>query len=63
MKPILPGAMIGMLGGDQLGRMSILAGRAMGYRFCVLEPKAPSAAGMVADMQIEAAYDLSLIHI
>jgi 5-(carboxyamino)imidazole ribonucleotide synthase len=57
MKPILPGSTIGMLGGGQLGRMSILAGRAMGYRFVVLEPKAGSAAGMVADRQIEAAYD------
>ena len=57
MNPVLPGATIGMLGGGQLGRMSILAGRKMGYRFCVLEPKSPSAAGMVADGQIEAAYD------
>lgn len=57
MNPILPGATIGMLGGGQLGRMSILAGRAMGYRFVVLEPKAPSAAGMVADHQVETAYD------
>lgn len=57
MKPVLPGATIGMLGGGQLGRMSILAGRKLGYRFCVLEPKSPSAAGMVADEQIVAAYD------
>ncbi|MEX0332546.1 MAG: 5-(carboxyamino)imidazole ribonucleotide synthase [Puniceicoccaceae bacterium] len=57
MNLIPPGATIGMLGGGQLGRMSILAGRAMGYRFVVLEPKAPSAAGMVADHQIETAYD------
>jgi 5-(carboxyamino)imidazole ribonucleotide synthase len=57
MKPVLPHATIGMLGGGQLGRMSILAGRALGYRFVVLEPKAPSAAGRVADGQIAAAYD------
>jgi 5-(carboxyamino)imidazole ribonucleotide synthase len=57
MKPVQPGSTIGMLGGGQLGRMSILAGRKMGYRFCVLEPKAPSAAGMVADCQITAPYD------
>jgi 5-(carboxyamino)imidazole ribonucleotide synthase len=57
MKTILPGATLGMLGGGQLGRMSILAGRAMGYRFRVLEPKEPSAAGMVADSQLAAAYD------
>ena len=46
-----------MLGGGQLGRMSILAGRALGYRFTVLEPKVGSAAGMVADEQIAAPYD------
>jgi len=57
MKVLLPGATLGMLGGGQLGRMSILAGRALGYRFQVLEPKAPSAAGMVADGQVVAAYD------
>ena len=57
MSVIQPGATIGMLGGGQLGRMSILAGRRMGYKFCVLEPKAPSSAGMVADEQIEAPYD------
>lgn len=54
---LLPGATLGMLGGGQLGRMSILAGRRLGYRFVVLEPKADSCAGMVADAQIEAAYD------
>lgn len=57
MSTILPHQTIGMLGGGQLGRMSILAGRNMGYRFVVLEPKSPSAAGRVADRQIEAAYD------
>lgn len=57
MRVIQPGSTIGMLGGGQLGRMSVLAGRDMGYRFCVLEPKAPSAAGMVADAQVETAYD------
>lgn len=57
MNPLLPGATIGMLGGGQLGRMSILSGRRMGYRFVVLEPKPGSAAGRVADRQITAAYD------
>lgn len=57
MSVIPPGSTIGMLGGGQLGRMSILAGRKLGYKFCVLEPKAPSAAGMVADEQIIAPYD------
>ncbi|NDV61415.1 5-(carboxyamino)imidazole ribonucleotide synthase [Puniceicoccales bacterium CK1056] len=57
MKTLLPGSTIGMLGGGQLGRMSILAGRKLGYRFIVLEPSSHSAAGMVADQQVEAAYD------
>ncbi|MFP4259470.1 MAG: 5-(carboxyamino)imidazole ribonucleotide synthase [Opitutales bacterium] len=54
---IAPGATIGILGGGQLGRMLILAGRAMGYRFHVFEPKGPCAAGMVADLEVNADYD------
>jgi len=53
----LPGATIGMLGGGQLGRMSILAGRAMGYRFQVYDPSPGGAAAMVADGEINAPYD------
>ena len=54
---IPPGGTIGILGGGQLGRMLILAGRAMGYRFHVFEPKAGSSAGMVADAETNAGYD------
>lgn len=54
---VKPGSLIGMLGGGQLGRMSLLAGRRMGYRFVVLEPKEPCAAGAVAERQLVAAYD------
>ncbi|MGB0744130.1 MAG: 5-(carboxyamino)imidazole ribonucleotide synthase [Opitutales bacterium] len=53
---IAPGSTIGILGGGQLGRMLILAGRALGYRFHVFEPKGPCAAGMVADMEVNAEY-------
>jgi 5-(carboxyamino)imidazole ribonucleotide synthase len=53
---IAPGSTIGVLGGGQLGRMLILAGRALGYRFHVFEPKGPCAAGMVADLEINADY-------
>src|SRR5690554_435326 len=49
LKQFLPGAMIGMLGGGQLGRMSILAGRHMGYRFHVYEPSPTCAAAALAD--------------
>lgn len=53
---IQPGATIGILGGGQLGRMSILAGRHMGYRFHVFEPAANCPAGMVADHETNASY-------
>jgi 5-(carboxyamino)imidazole ribonucleotide synthase len=53
---ITPGSTIGVLGGGQLGRMLMLAGRALGYRFHVFEPKGPCAAGMVADLEINSPY-------
>ena len=53
---ITPGSTIGILGGGQLGRMLMLAGRTLGYRFHVFEPKGPCAAGMVADLEINADY-------
>ncbi|MCZ8519645.1 MULTISPECIES: 5-(carboxyamino)imidazole ribonucleotide synthase [Paenibacillus] len=56
-KVLAPGAVIGVLGGGQLGRMLALAGRAMGYRFVTLEPTPDSPCGQVADRQIVAAYD------
>lgn len=54
---IPPGATIGILGGGQLGRMLILAGRPMGYRFHVYEPSGPCAAGQIADREINQPYD------
>jgi len=42
---IAPGAMLGMLGGGQLGRMFTLAAHAMGYRVTVLDPDRLSPAG------------------
>jgi 5-(carboxyamino)imidazole ribonucleotide synthase len=53
---ITPGSTIGILGGGQLGRMLILAGRSLGYRFHVFEPQGPSPAGMVADLEVNAPY-------
>ena len=35
---ILPGATIGIFGGGQLGRMTAMAARGMGYRIKVLDP-------------------------
>ncbi|MEC7287355.1 MAG: hypothetical protein VXU42_01535, partial [Verrucomicrobiota bacterium] len=53
---ITPGSTVGILGGGQLGRMLVLAGRNLGYRFHVFEPKKSCPAGMVADLEINAAY-------
>ena len=53
---IQPGATIGILGGGQLGRMLIIAGRPLGYRFHLFDPKGPSTAGRVADLEINADY-------
>jgi len=54
---ILPGSRIGMLGGGQLGRMSLLAGRKLGYEFFVIDPADPCPAGAVSDVHYPLAYD------
>ncbi|HEU5339687.1 MAG TPA: 5-(carboxyamino)imidazole ribonucleotide synthase [Edaphobacter sp.] len=56
-KPILPGATIGIFGGGQLGRMTAMAAREMGYRVQVLDPDPACAARFVVDSCIEAAWD------
>jgi 5-(carboxyamino)imidazole ribonucleotide synthase len=53
---IYPDAMLGMLGGGQLGRMFTLAAHSMGYRVTVLDPDAASPAGTIADVHLKAAY-------
>lgn len=55
--PILPGAMLGVLGGGQLGRMFVHAAQAMGYRVAVLDPDAQAPAAAAADRHLCAAYD------
>ncbi len=53
----LPGhAIVGILGGGQLGRMLALAGYPLGLRFRFLEPTADSPGGQMAE-QIVAPYD------
>ena len=54
---IAPPAMIGMLGGGQLGRYAILAARVMGYGTIVLDPDPGAPAARVADEHLVAAYD------
>ncbi len=55
--PILPPATIGMLGGGQLGRYTLVAARLMGYRTMVLEPDPNAPAGAIADEHLVAEYD------
>lgn len=53
---IMPGAMLGVLGGGQLGRMFVQAAQQMGYRVTVLDPLPDSPAGRTADDFICADY-------
>lgn len=50
-------AMLGMLGGGQLGRFFVIAAHEMGYQVTVLDPGSNSPAGKVADVHICANYD------
>jgi 5-(carboxyamino)imidazole ribonucleotide synthase len=54
---ILPPAMLGMLGGGQLGRFFVIAAHEMGYRVTVLDPDKNSPAGKIADVHVCAAFD------
>ncbi|HWO42842.1 MAG TPA: 5-(carboxyamino)imidazole ribonucleotide synthase [Candidatus Eisenbacteria bacterium] len=55
--PILPGAVIGVLGSGQLGRMFAIAARQMGYRVHTLSPDSDTPTGQVADVEIDASYE------
>ncbi len=54
---ILPPAMLGMLGGGQLGRFFVIAAHEMGYKVTVLDPDSNSPAGKIADVHLCAAFD------
>ncbi len=54
---ITPPAMVGILGGGQLGRYFVIAARTMGYRTTVVEPDPQSPAGRLADVHLVAPYD------
>ena len=56
-RPITPPATIGMLGGGQLGRMTALAARSLGYGVHVLDPDANCSASPVADRVVAARFD------
>jgi 5-(carboxyamino)imidazole ribonucleotide synthase len=49
---ILPPAMLGILGGGQLGRMFAAAAKSMGYRVTVLDPDADAPAADFADVHL-----------
>ena len=57
MTNIPPGSTIGILGGGQLGRMTAMAARTLGYHVHVLDPDANCAASPVADRVVAAAFD------
>jgi 5-(carboxyamino)imidazole ribonucleotide synthase len=57
LKPILPGAAIGVLGSGQLGRMFAIAARRMGYRVHTYSPDSDSPTGQVSDVEIIAPYE------
>lgn len=54
--PILPPAMLGLLGGGQLGRMFTVAARTMGYRVTVLDPDPEPIAAELADVHLRASF-------
>lgn len=55
-KPILPGSTIGILGGGQLGRMTAMAARSMGYRVQVMDPDPACPARFVVDTCFEGSW-------
>jgi len=57
MSSILPGATIGILGGGQLGRMTAMAARSLGYRVQVLDPDPACPASFVVDTCFQGGWD------
>ncbi len=54
---ILPPAMLGILGGGQLGSMFTMAAKTMGYRVTMLDPDPNAPAARFADRHLCAAFD------
>ena len=54
---IAPGAVLGVLGSGQLGRMFTIAARRMGYRVHTYSPDSDTPTGQVADVEVCASYD------
>src|SRR5262245_52419879 len=56
-EPLPPGAVIGILGGGQLGRMLTLAAARLGFKCHIFAPSGDNPAFDVASASTEAAYD------
>ena len=54
---IPPGGLIAILGGGQLGRMTAMAARTMGYRIRVMDPEPACPASFIADETIVGRWD------
>src|SRR4051812_25664966 len=54
---ILPGGLIAILGGGQLGRMMAMAARTMGYRVRVMDPEPACPTSFIADETITGRWD------
>jgi 5-(carboxyamino)imidazole ribonucleotide synthase len=54
---VVPGSIIGVLGGGQLGRMFAMAARRLGYRVHTLAPEHDTPTGQIADLEVQASYD------
>ncbi len=55
--PIAPGSTLGILGGGQLGRMTALAARTLGYKVHALDPDPDCPARSVLDRCLVASFD------
>jgi 5-(carboxyamino)imidazole ribonucleotide synthase len=54
---VQPGGLLAILGGGQLGRMTAMAARTMGYRVRVMDPEAACPASFVVDETIVGRWD------
>jgi len=57
MTRLLPGSTIGILGGGQLGRMTAMAARELGFHIRVLDPDPSCAARFVVEELVAASFD------
>lgn len=55
--PLAPGAVIGILGGGQLGRMLSVAAARLGFKTCIYEPGGDCPASHVSNYHFQASYE------